>query len=131
MATGDRIGSNQSSNGDTRGLECEKYVPYGMTTYMPQHTTGNVSKTKSTASPTVNNVDCKKNAAYEGATEGVKQKGIMQRFAKKKAARMPVNDVECKKNEAYGGVAAGYKVIREVTLEKSESSSIRVSPNKA
>ena len=55
----------------------------------------------------------------------------MQRFAKKKAARMPVNDVECKKNEAYGGVAAGYKVIREVTLEKSESSSIRVSPNKA
>ena len=54
----------------------------------------------------------------------------MQRFAKKKAARMPVNDVECKKNEAYGGVAAGYKVIREVTLEKSESSSIRVSPNK-
>ena len=50
-----------------------------MTTYTPQYTTGNVSKTKSTASPTVNNVDCKKNAAYEGATEGVKQKGIMQR----------------------------------------------------
>ena len=83
VATGDRIGSNQSSNGDTRdikGLKCEKYVPYGMTTYMPQHTTGNVSKTKSTASPTVNNVDCKKNAAYEGATsKKVSCKGLPRR----------------------------------------------------
>ena len=132
--TGVRSSPNQSSKDNrraitkARGLKCEKNVAYEVSTYTHQHITEKVSKcsdTTSTASPTLSDVESKKSVTYKGAAEGVKQKGIM---------KMKTSTSECKKNEAYGGVAAGYKVIREVTLalqERSESSNIRVSPNKA
>ena len=131
--TGDRSSPNQSSKDNrraiakARGLKCENNVAYEVSTYTHQHITEKGSKcsdTTSTASPTLSDVESKKSVTYKGAAEGVKQKGIM----KMKTARLSTSDVECKKNEAYGGV------IREVTLalqERSESSNIGVSPNKA